>query len=428
MNSILKDVLWCSFGLTLVTANAGAASPTDTTGVRKSRLSIGGYGEAVMSRMFYSDNWKRYTDASKYKDAPSNGQFDLPHVVLMLGYDFGKGWSMGSEMEFEHGGTESAMEIEEEETGEYEKEIERGGEFALEQFWIQKSFSLALNVRAGMMVVPVGLTNSGHMPNQFFTVYRPEGENTIMPCTWHEVGLSLWGRIKDWRYELQLLPGLDADRMNNHGWIHNAAGSPYEYKIATAYAGALRIDNYSVRGLRIGVSGYIGNSASNSLKHTNYEGIKGTVSIGTVDFEYNDHNWIARGNFDYGHLSNSAKISAVNKNLSAYSPSSRTNVGSDAIAVGAEVGYNLFSQIAKLCEQQKFYLFGRYDYYDTMYKTEGGILDEKCWGRQKVTVGINYYPMKQIGIKADYSDRLFKSQYNNEPTLSIGITYSGFFL
>ena len=112
MNSILKDVLWCSFGLTLVTANAGAASPTDTTGVRKSRLSIGGYGEAVMSRMFYSDNWKRYTDASKYKDAPSNGQFDLPHVVLMLGYDFGKGWSMGSEMEFEHGGTESAMEIE----------------------------------------------------------------------------------------------------------------------------------------------------------------------------------------------------------------------------------------------------------------------------------------------------------------------------
>ena len=428
MNSILKDVLWCSFGLTLVTANAGAASPTDTTGVRKSRLSIGGYGEAVMSRMFYSDNWKRYTDASKYKDAPSNGQFDLPHVVLMLGYDFGKGWSMGSEMEFEHGGTESAMEIEEEETGEYEKEIERGGEFALEQFWIQKSFSPALNVRAGMIVVPVGLTNSGHLPNQFFTVYRPEGENTIMPCTWHEVGLSLWGRIKDWHYELQLLPGLDADRMNNHGWIHNAAGSPYEYKIATAYAGALRIDNYSVRGLRIGVSGYIGNSASNSLKHTNYEGIKGTVSIGTVDFEYNDHNWIARGNFDYGHLSNSAKISAVNKNLSAYSPSSRTNVGSDAIAVGAEVGYNLFSQIAKLCEQQKFYLFGRYDYYDTMYKTEGGILDEKCWGRQKVTVGINYYPVKQIGIKADYSDRLFKNQYNNETTLSIGITYSGFFL
>ena len=428
MNNFLTDCFCCALALTLIPSHAKASSKNDSTTTKESRLSIGGYGEAVMSRMFYSDNWKRYTDASKYKKASSNGQVDLPHVVLMLEYDFGHGWSMGSEMEFEHGGTESAIEIEEEETGEYESEIERGGEFALEQFWIQKSFSPKFNIRAGMIVVPVGLINSGHLPNQFFTVYRPEGESTMMPCTWHEVGLSLWGRVKKWRYELQLLPGLDADRMNNRGWIHDASGSPYEYKVATAYAGALRIDNYSFRGLRLGVSGYIGNSASNSLKHTNYEGVKGTVTIGTFDFEYNLHHWIARGNFDYGYLNNSAKISSINKNLSAYSPSSRTNIGSDAIAVGFEAGYDLFSQINKLRSQQKFYLFGRYDYYDTMYKTQGGILDEECWGRQKVTAGINYYPIKQVGIKAEYSNRLFKSQYNNEPTLSIGISYAGLFM
>lgn len=64
----------------------------------------------------------------------SHDQFDLPHVVIFLSYDFGKGWKMSSEIEFEQGGTESAVEIESEETGEYEKEIERGGEVALEQF------------------------------------------------------------------------------------------------------------------------------------------------------------------------------------------------------------------------------------------------------------------------------------------------------
>lgn len=90
--------------------------------------------------MFYSNNFKRYTDAKRYKDARSYGQVDLPHVVFFVGYDFGHGWSLGSEIEFEHGGTESAIEIEEEETGEYESEIERGGEVALEQFWLQKSF------------------------------------------------------------------------------------------------------------------------------------------------------------------------------------------------------------------------------------------------------------------------------------------------
>ncbi len=97
---------------------------------------------------------------------------------------------MGSEIEFEHGGTESAVEIEEEEGGEYESEIERGGEVALEQFWIQKSFMPQLNLRVGHMVVPVGYTNAHHLPTEFFGVYRPQGENTIMPCTWHETGIS----------------------------------------------------------------------------------------------------------------------------------------------------------------------------------------------------------------------------------------------
>lgn len=393
------------------------------------RLTVGGYGEAVASRMFYSNNYKRYTNAELYKDAAGFGQFDLPHVVIYLGYDFGKGWSMGSEIEFEHGGTESAVEIEEEETGEYESEIERGGEVALEQFWLQKSFSPALNIRAGHMVVPVGATNNAHMPTEFFTVYRPEGENTILPCTWHETGVSLWGRTGDWRYEAMFVAGLDADRFGNKGWIHDGAGSPYEFKMATAYGGAVRVDNYSVKGLRLSVSGYAGNSANNTLNATDkYKGLHGTVLIGTFDFLYDDHNFVARGNFDYGHLSNSLEITAANFSTRKDSPSPKTNVAEAAIALGVEAGYDIFSQINSLREKsQRFYLFGRYDYYDSMYKTVSGMTDEDMWGRQKVTVGFNYYPIKQIVVKGEYSNRILKSQYNNEPTISLGIAYSGFF-
>ncbi len=399
----------------------------------KSPLSIGGYGEAVMTRNFYSDNWKRYTDATKYKDAVSNGQFDLPHVVLFIGYDFGKGWTMGSEIEFEHGGTESAIEIEEEETGEYESEIERGGEVALEQFWLQKSFSRELNLRAGHIIVPVGLTNGHHMPTEFFGVYRPEGENTILPCTWHETGLSLWGNIGKWRYEALFVAGLDADRFGNKTWIKGGAGTPYEFKVANSYAGAARIDNYSIPGLRIGLSGYVGNSASNSLKSQNFKGLKGTVVIGSGDFNYNAHNWIARGSFVYGHLSDAGKISEVNRSLKGYDVSPGTNIGSDAISVGVEVGYDLFSQVLKMKEkEQRLYLFGRYDYYDPMYKmgkNSSGqqLLDEEQWGRQRIAGGLNYYPMKNIVVKAEYSYRILKSQYNNEPSFSLGIAYSCFF-
>lgn len=125
---------------------------------------MGGYGEAVYTRNFYSDNMYRYSKADSYKDSDGHGRVDLPHVVIMIGYDFGKGWSMGSEIEFEHGGTESAIEVEDEEAGEFEKEIERGGEVALEQFWIQKSFCSGFNIRAGHIIVPIGQINNAHLP------------------------------------------------------------------------------------------------------------------------------------------------------------------------------------------------------------------------------------------------------------------------
>ena len=146
----------------------------DDTISKPSRLSIGGYGEAVYNYNFYSDNVFRYSHADRYTENKGYGRVDLPHAVIMLGYDFGHGWSIGTEVEFEHGGIEAAVEKETEETGEFEQEIERGGEVALEQFWVQKSFGHHLNLRMGHIVVPVGMTNNNHTPDQFFSVYRPE--------------------------------------------------------------------------------------------------------------------------------------------------------------------------------------------------------------------------------------------------------------
>ncbi len=171
--------------------------------VKGNRLSIGGYGEAAYTRNFYSDNVYRYTDPKSYKNDPSHGRFDIPHAVIYISYDFGKGWTMSSEIEFEHTGSGGAIEKEYSEGGEWEQEVEKGGEVELEQFWIQKSFGSFLNVRAGHIVVPVGLTNAHHEPLNYFTVYRPEGEATILPCTWHDTGISIWGRLGDFRYEVR---------------------------------------------------------------------------------------------------------------------------------------------------------------------------------------------------------------------------------
>ena len=420
--------------LLMLGATSSICAQSDSIPARHRRFTLGGYGEAVYSRHFYSDNMNRYSRHDDYKDSKGHGRVDIPHVVIMMGYDFGKGWSMGSEIEFEHGGTESAIEVEAEETGEFEKEIERGGEVALEQFWLQKSFCRALNIKAGHIIVPVGLTNSQHLPTEFFTVYRPEGENTIIPCTWHETGLSVWGEAGDWRYEAMVLPGLNSNMFNHTGWIHDGSASAYEFKVANNLAGAVRVDNYSVPGLRMGISGYIGNSFQNDIvrdeKATRYKDVKGTVIVGAFDFDYKGYNWIVRGNFDYGHLSDAGKISTYNSNLnnSVSSPYPHTFVGEAAMAAGMEAGYNLFSQISKMNEKnQKLYLFGRYEYYDS-YKPAKASSDYRWSDRNCVAVGLNYYPMKEIVVKAEYSKRILKTEYNNETSFSIGIAYAGYFL
>ena len=400
--------------------------------VNGKRLSVGGYGEVAMSRNFYSDHVSRYSLADEHKDDPSHGRFDIPHAVIYLGYDFGKGWTMGTEIEFEHGGVGMAYEKEDEEGGEWEQEVEKGGEVELEQFWIQKSFGHWANIKAGHIVVPVGLNNAYHEPLNFFTVYRPEGENTILPSTWHQTGISFWGKTKGWRYELQFLAGLNSDNFTNTGWIKKGPGTPTEGEIATKYGTALRIDNYCIKGLRIGLSGYYGHAIGNSYPN-NKDGAeskyKGVVAIGAIDFTYNNYNWIVRGQADYGYLSDAKQLKYFTNRLNGLSPFHHSAfVSKNAFAYGIEAGYNIFSQIEKLRQDnQKLYLFGRYEHYNP-YASKTKNTSYDYTNVQRMAVGINYYPVKQIVVKAEYSHRFLKSQYNNEPAINIGVAYEGWFL
>ncbi len=146
-----KLILLPVFLVILLSFNSFAQ--TDET--KSSRLTFGGYGEVIYRHFDYSDDFNRYTYPENFTEKVSRGQTDIPHLVFNLSYDFGKGWKVSSEIEFEHGGVGAEMEIEAEEFGEYETEVEKGGEVILEQFWIEKSFSSRFNIRAGHIIVPV---------------------------------------------------------------------------------------------------------------------------------------------------------------------------------------------------------------------------------------------------------------------------------
>lgn len=420
--------------LTALLATGFTVLAQEKTDNALSRLSVGGYGEAVMSRNFYSQHFNRYRDPLTYKDDKSHGRFDLPHVTLNLGYDFGRGWTMGMEIEFEHGGTESAVEIDADESGEYEAETEKGGEVALEQFWINKAFSGGrFNVKAGELIIPVGEINQHHLPNEFFSVYRSEGEAKLLPNTWHQVGLSLWGSLPQWRYEAIFTSGLDAERFGHDCFVHYGATSPYEYKLANVYAGAARIDNYSVKGLRLSLSGYYGYTFRNTERKAgaSYDDCHGALAIGSFGFELNRWNLIVRGNATYANLSDAERITAF---CNAYpkhtqqdgSPSKHSPIGSSAYSFGGEAGYDAFSIFDALRQKQKLYVFGRYEDYNT-YATGNKKVAYTYDHVKRMSFGINYKPIPQIIVKAEWAKRYLDSAYNDEPSISLGVMFVGWF-
>lgn len=397
---------------------------------KPSHLMIGGYGEVALSRNYFSDNVYRYSSAASHK-GEQHGRFDIPHAVIYLGYDFGKGWSLQTEIEFEHGGSGGAVEKEFEEAGEWEREVEKGGEVALEQFWIQKSFFPELNIRAGHLVVPVGALNNAHEPLHYFTVYRPEGEYTILPSTWHDTGISIWGRSARWRYEFLVVAGLDAYMFDTENFIKYGAGSPFEFKAANQLGVAARIDNTSIKDLRLSLSGYYGRSFNNSYPYeaipetSRYYGVLGRTAIGAFDFAYTGGRFIARGNVDYGYVGDAATISSMKRNRSANNaPYKKSAVGKGAFAAGCEAGYDLLSLFAGWGE--RLFLFGRYEYYNSYIPDQGQ--EAAPWTeRHRLAVGFNYFPIPQIAVKAEYSHRFLKEGYNPEPSVSLGICYMAYF-
>jgi hypothetical protein len=78
-------------------------------------------------------------------------------------------------------------------------------------------------------------------------------------------------------------------------------------------------------------------------------------------------------------------------------------------------------------KEQQLYLFGRYEQYNPYAsKTKGTAYDYT--EVKRLAVGVNYRPIPEIVVKAEYSNRFLKDRFNNEPSFNIGVAYEGLFM
>lgn len=166
------------------TMNMDAVYNRPFIGVGKLPVSLGGYMEA---------NWQHLST-----DGISEGhQFQFRRVTLFISSSIGKRLKFLSEIEFEDGGKEVAVE------------------FAA----LDIELHPLLNVRGGMILNPIGAFNQNHDGPKWEFIDRPVSATELLPATWSNAGFGLYGKhyAANWMfgYEAYVSGNFDNSIINN---------------------------------------------------------------------------------------------------------------------------------------------------------------------------------------------------------------------
>lgn len=358
----------------------------------ESRIEFSGY--ATMN--YHHFDWQ--TDPQR-RDA-----VDLERVAIEAEYRISPRMVLESELEFEHGGTGSTMEFDKlEEFGEFESEVEKGGEIRIEELALSFLLHPAFNVRVGHFIVPIGFAAKLDEPVDYFTVERSEAERSMLPVLWDETGAEIFGDLPGLHYQLQVVNGLDASAFSSGNWVALGHQGRFETVNAENWAVAGRLDARAIPGVLIGVSGYFGNSRDNRPKPDLDQ--NAYVSIVSTHAQWTSGPFTLRALGILGNLTNSEAVTDANKNLSNNLNVKRSPVARQAYAAFAEAGVDVIDLLVPHRGNQSGVVFVRFDSYDTMHKTEGAVFDNPRWDRQVYTAGVNYMPHSQVVLKGQYAHR-----------------------
>ena len=402
---------------------------------------IGSYGEMLVRHKDYSYN--RWGGTGTYR--MDRSEISIPRFTLGGDYKFSRWFQLGAEIEFEAGGVGTEWEQETgsgAENGELESEWEKGGEVALEQFHITVPFLRQLNLRMGHIIVPVGITNTNHEPIFFFGTSRPEGETYILPSTWHETGIEIYGTLghgySTFDYSAELVNGLTVDGFDKYKFLGGAKQGLFEQDVFSSPALVGRLDYKGIAGLRIGGSFYwCDNAGKNSNFPHYYSTFKVPVHIFSGDVQYTNR-WItARANAIHGSIGNTTKLtrSTLGRTSAAYS--GNTPVAKYAVSYGGELGVNA-GNLIHTRKPLKIYPFVRYEYYNPQEKLDDGWVGEVEDPRCQVaawTFGVNWYALPYLVVKGDWTTRHigthsafdWSTDYNSENDFSLGVAYVAWF-
>jgi len=329
-----------------------------------SSTTIGGYGDA-----FYQRNNNLGTS-----------KVDLERFVLFTGHKFNDKVSFFSELEVEDAKVTGG---------------ESGGEVSVEQAYLKFNLNPNQYIVAGLIIPRIGILNENHLPNTFNGNERNYVETFIIPTTWRELGVGLFGSINGLplNYSVGLMNGL-----NGSGFEHGDGleSGKFEGKNATANNLAVTASlQYYQGNFKAQLSGYYGGTVGESKRKADSlglnSGIFGTpVALGEGDLQY------AKGGFSARALATIVSIpDASNINRAFASNTPQTEYGAYL-----ELAYDLLF-LNKRPHEQQFIVFARDERFDMNYQIPSNGIYDGTLDQNHIVAGFSYLPNKNVIIKAD---------------------------
>jgi hypothetical protein len=395
------------FTTVLIFSTATFAQIADTTGVQylnsaelmlnnDGKLNIGGYGEVHYNQPV-SKNQKEL------------GTLDVHRIVMFLGYNFSKSTQFVSEIEFE-----------------YAKEL------WVEQAFLQHRITRSVNLRAGLLLVPMGIINEYHEPTTFNGVERPIIDNRLSLSTWREIGFGFSGNILpvNMKYQLYAVGGLNG--YDTKGIFNGSTGlregrqkGSKAYISSPALTG--KIEFYGIRNINIGLSGYLGKSQSKlfgklpddnaGLRAKADSSAVGIAMVG-ADARFQMRGLEIRGQVYYTSITNTREYNVFTK-----SGANNNDLGKSMFGYYTEAGYNIFRLFSEI--DQELVPFIRYEFYNTHHSVETGTSENLAYKNTMVTCGLTYRLNKNAVVKTDiqFAKSAAGNNFNKIINAGIGVMF-----
>ncbi len=316
-----------------------------------------------------------YMDLHLNKPEFQDGTVDFHRFVLLFTHSFTDRLRFVGELELEHALVEG---------------LEDAGELELEQAYLDFLVTRSFNLRAGMMLMPVGIINERHEPPVYYGVERPFVDTVIVPTTWFEVGAGVHGEIgRGWRYRAFVTAPLNAAEFSAEDGLRQGLQKGSEANVGRpAVTG--RVEYVGRRGLTLGASGWTGRSGFEFRPRFDVP-----VSLAEADARYTRGRIELRGQFAQSWIDNAGQLNDALARRVGVNP----NIARSLRGVYAEGAYRIVSG-ARFGDVGAF---ARHETFNTQFKMPAGYVPLPEFDRTAWVVGANYWPDPDVAVKVDYS-------------------------